>query len=158
MQEAGEKATQAAGQAIDSAKSTATERVNLQMEQVAKGVDQVAKAIHRVGGDLEAEQPAIASVAHSAAQQTERLGSYLQRSDVNDLWRTTEDFARRQPLIFFGGAFALGLLASRFLKAGATQQSGSRSWQATGPGEYDYRAGIRSADETGWRSSTPTGG
>ena len=38
-----------------------------------------------------------------------------------------EDWARRNPALFLGGAFALGLLASRFLKSGMGRQSQS-SW------------------------------
>jgi hypothetical protein len=62
-----------------------------------------------------------------------------------------EDIARRQPLIFVGGAFLLGIAASRFIKAagggsGSTRRAsyGGTSYgstdlggyQATGPGAY----------------------
>jgi hypothetical protein len=33
--------------------------------------------------------------------------------------RNVEDFARRQPALFIGGAFMLGLLGARFLKSSA---------------------------------------
>jgi hypothetical protein len=167
MEEAGQKAGKAASDVVDSAKSTAAERANVQKERVASGIDQVAQAIHRVSGELQGEQPAIASVADTAAQQAERIGTFLRESDVNQLLRNTEDFARRQPLIFYGGAFAIGLLASRFLKAGASQQNGTRSWQATGPGRTGstysgYQAGLAGrhdgeSTESTWRPATSTG-
>ncbi|HEX2142375.1 MAG TPA: hypothetical protein VHK28_08925 [Candidatus Limnocylindria bacterium] len=167
MEEAGQKAGKAASDVVDSAKSTATERANMQKERVASGIQQVAEAIHRVSGELRVDQPAVASVADTAAQQAERIGSFLRESDVNQLVRNTEDFARRQPLIFYGGAFAIGLLASRFLKAGASQQNGGRSWQATGPGRTGstysgYQTGLAArhdgeSTEPTWRPATSTG-
>ena len=38
--------------------------------------------------------------------------------------RPTEDFARRQPMVFFLGAAAAGFLAARFLKAGMASSDG----------------------------------
>ena len=56
------------------------------------------------------------------------MSSYLRDHDMNDLVRDAEDYARREPLIFFGAAFAAGFIAARFLKASSpTRSDTSRS-------------------------------
>jgi len=52
-----------------------------------------------------------------AGHQVQRLSEYLESTDVQQIMTQTENFARRQPLLFLGGAFALGLVAARFIKS-----------------------------------------
>jgi hypothetical protein len=50
------------------------------------------------------------------------VSNYLQNTDVSEMVDRTEEFARRRPALFLGGAFALGLLGARFLKSSRRQQ------------------------------------
>ena len=104
----------------------------------------------------EQDEPALANATAMAADRTQDIARYLQQTDVNDMIRGVEDFARRQPLLFLGGAFAIGLIGSRFLggqpdlaggspaTSGGQQGQlprgrssyGSDEWRATGPGSY----------------------
>ena len=54
----------------------------------------------------------------SAADGLERLSSTLRNKDVSAMLRDMDNFARNQPVAFFGLALAAGFLAVRFLKAG----------------------------------------
>ena len=45
--------------------------------------------------------------------------------------RGVESFARREPLLFIGGAFALGMVAARFLKASAATMEANLGPMAT---------------------------
>src|SRR5688500_13848543 len=118
-------------------------------EQAAMGISHVGASVRRVSMDMQGEQPQIASVAETAAYQAERIATYLQQTDAREIISKVEDVARRQPLIFLGGAFLLGVAASRFIKAagGSPDQSSqgyqptsaayggtTDSWRATGPG------------------------
>ena len=47
----------------------------------------------------------------------DRLSGSVRDATVRDIVRATERFARREPLLFLGGAFTLGLFAARFLKS-----------------------------------------
>jgi len=86
----------------------------------------------------------------------ERVSNYLQRTDVAELVDGVEDFARREPLLFVGGAFALGLLGARFLKS-TQRQPASRSLAARDAytGRYETpplyggqtQVSLRSADD-----------
>ena len=50
---------------------------------------------------------------------------YLRGKDFDRMVDDLEGFARRQPALFLGGAFMLGLLAARFLKSGNPRGYGS---------------------------------
>ncbi|HEX6655567.1 MAG TPA: hypothetical protein VF153_05080 [Candidatus Limnocylindria bacterium] len=106
-------------------RSTLVDQADRQRFRAADGADQVAGAIRRVSGELQSDQPGMASVADTAAQQTERVGRYLRETDAQQILTGVQDFARQQPLVFFGGAFLLGLAAARFIKAGSTQPADS---------------------------------
>jgi len=68
------------------------------------------------------------------SQQVEKLSGYLERQDLSGLMSDVERFARRNPAIFLGGAFALGILAARFLKS--STPAPNRALVAAGGGNY----------------------
>jgi hypothetical protein len=63
-----------------------------------------------------------------AANQVDNLATFLENREMADLLDGMEHFARRQPAVFVGGAFALGVLGARFLKS-----------SRRGLGEYEGR-------------------
>jgi hypothetical protein len=86
----------------------------------------------------------VAQVAEQAAERVERVSGYLREKDIDQLVREAEDFARRQPALFLGGAFALGVLGARFLKSSGKQanQGGGQGKQPEQPGTgYETMAG-----------------
>lgn len=50
------------------------------------------------------------------ADQVQRASSYIKEEDMADVLERVEDWIRREPLLFFGGAFGVGFLLARFLK------------------------------------------
>ena len=82
----------------------------------------------------------IANVIQTFGDEVNRLGDYLERQDVNALWRDAQSFARRRPELFLGGMFVAGLALSRFLKASSDRPaprpgpSGYAGYQNTGGG------------------------
>jgi hypothetical protein len=90
------------------------------LDQAADLLGNVADAVESVGQQLrQNDQGMLAEYANRAAYQIDRFSGYLEENDVEDLVYDVERFARRQPAVFLGGAFALGLLAVRFIKASA---------------------------------------
>jgi hypothetical protein len=125
------------------AKSQAGERVREQVDtrstQAGEQVQSVAQAMRQSGDQLRSQETeGAAKVVEGSAERVERLGSYLERASADEILNDVEDFARRQPWVVVAGAFALGLVASRFLKA-----SSSRRYQESDA----YRFTRRSAYE-----------
>ena len=101
----------------------------------------VARSIRRLSTEIAGDQPAIANAATTVADQADRTAQFLNETDAREMISKVEDAARRQPLLFLGGAFVLGVATARFFKAagqGNARQGGMKSppsaYQATGPG------------------------
>jgi hypothetical protein len=74
-------------------------------------------------------------LASSAALQAERSAQFLRESDARQIITKVEDAARRQPLVFLGGALLLGAIAARFLKAAGNADSPANGQLAPASGE-----------------------
>jgi hypothetical protein len=138
LAEAGQEAGETAGRLAERATNVGFQQADQAREQAAEGLNQLADSVRRVSGEMESEQPAIATLTSTAAEQTERIAGFLRETDARQLVHTVEDIARRQPLLFVGGAFLLGVAASRFIKAAG----GNRG---TGDQYGDARLGGMSA-------------
>jgi ABC-type transporter Mla subunit MlaD len=113
-----EQAQETAGQVAEQAKQQALTQLGTQKEHAAGSLDAVAQALRQSGDQLrEKQQEPLAHLAGTAAERVEQFSSYLRHTDVSDMLRDVEQFARRQPAAFLGGAFTLGVLAARFLKS-----------------------------------------
>jgi hypothetical protein len=151
LNEAGREATESIGQIAGRAADVGLQRADQGKDQAAQTITRLAGSMRQISTDLEGDQPAIAGVARTAAEQAERLATYVERTDTRQIIGSVEDAARRQPLLFLGGAFALGVVAARLLKAGTgTDQDRMRYGQANGytgstrVGEFDGRTSRRS--------------
>ncbi len=113
-----DQAKQALGQAADQAQQQAKSMLGGQLDQASSGLSDVAEAVRSVGKQLrQKDQPQLASLTDQAARQIDHLSGYMRDRDVDDYIDDLESFARRQPMLFVGGAFFLGLLTARFLKS-----------------------------------------
>ncbi len=111
------------GQAVDLAKQQTTSRLEDGREQVAESLYTTAHALRQTGQQLrEQDQGTIATLADRTAQQAERGSGYLRGRDVPGLLDDTEHLGRAHPVLFAGGALALGLLGVRFLKSSRRPQ------------------------------------
>lgn len=113
--EAKRETSKVAGQASDYVSTL----VSRQKDQAADSLGGVAGAIRDVGNRLQEQDQAggVGQYAMRAADQVDRLSSYLRDRDLNTFFRDTETFARRHPDVFLGGTFLAGLLLARFLKS-----------------------------------------
>jgi hypothetical protein len=120
-----EQIRQARDKVIDQAKSTfrdARERAGSSLSdgrrQAAEQIGGIGGALHRTSEQLRSEDQArFADVADSVGRQIDKVAGYLRDSDGRTIARDLEGLARRQPALVFAGAFALGLVAARFLKS-----------------------------------------
>ncbi len=115
---------------VNDVQDQAQDMLTSRKEQAVSGLGNIAQAFRQTEDQLRGqEQTAAANAINTVANQMERFSSYLSNKEVTDLLDEAEGLARRNPELFLGGAFALGLLASRFLKSsarrGLNQEHGS---------------------------------
>jgi hypothetical protein len=157
QQKVQEKAQEVRGQVS----SRVREQVDTRSTQVGEQITSVADAMRRTGQSLRDEgNDAPAKITDAVAERANRLGGYLRESDADAILRDVENLARRQPWLFAAGGLALGLVASRFLKASSggryrSQNAGSSSRGYVSPAaaepevvfepdvELDSPAGVR---------------
>lgn len=124
-----EKVTEQARSALGQVRETANSTLADGKSQVANQVGTVSRAFHATSEHLRNEdQPELARLTETVAESIDRVSSYLTERDPGDLADDLEQFARRQPAMFLAGAFAVGVLAARFLKSSApgSGETGSR--------------------------------
>ena len=100
-------------------------------------------------------------LADQAAEQIEKLANYVQSKNLGDLVREVERFARREPAIFLGASFAVGLLGGRFMKASASpaepvSTGRSRRQQRSRGRDIEVRPAKQGACVGGDVEETPT--
>ena len=126
---------------VDRAKSTfrdARDRAGSSLDdgrrRAAEQMGGIGGALHRTSEQLRYEDQArFADVADSVGRQIDRVAGYLRDSDGRTITRDIESLARRQPALVFAGAFALGLVAARFLKS-SDPGSDEASYERIRPG------------------------
>lgn len=122
--------------------------VTARKAQAVGQLGDVAEAFRVTGDQLRRkDKAAIASYTDKVADQVEQLTQYLDESDIDQLLEEGEDFARHQPELFLGGAFALGLFFGRFLKSSRTSSGGSQGRHYTA--NYGPSRQYRSPSEIG---------
>jgi hypothetical protein len=137
VQDAGRQAQQQAqhmaGQTRDRIRGQVDQRSTKAGEQIAGQADDIRTVAHQL---REQGKDKPAQLAEQAAQQTDRVASYLKESDAHRMLGDAENLARRRPWAIVAGGIALGFAASRFLKASSSehyQQQPASQGQSTPP-------------------------
>src|SRR3954465_14607353 len=113
---------------VDTARQQATSQIGMQQQRVAGTLNTVATALHDASRELRSQDEGpIAEYVDSAASQVEHFANTLREQDLEQLMTTTAQFARRQPALFLGAAFALGFAATRFIKSSTPSSRGQMS-------------------------------
>jgi hypothetical protein len=97
----------------------------------------VALLLHQAGEQAQQqEKDLVASYAQKAATQLGEFSESLAGQDVTQMVESTKQFARREPMLFVGGALAAGFLGARFLRSSSqTQQQESGQAQTSTSGD-----------------------
>jgi hypothetical protein len=186
-----DKVQGAAGQAQEKAQETADKvqgsvqhQVEQRAQQAGERVSGTAEDLRSVGEELRKQgKDGPAKLADRAAEQTEKVGSYLSSNGPEQMLHDIEDFGRERPWALMAGGLVVGAVAARFLKASSGNRYRSRVGGGTdAAGGYKGGAGYRangevsdprvtsdganqpppppriSADRTGVQSPADTGG
>jgi hypothetical protein len=156
VSEAKDQTKQVAGQARDQVQ----ELVGRQKDQAAEKLGGLAGALREAGQKLQESDQGrdFSRYADQAAQQVEKLSTYLKDNDLRGFVRDTETLARRRPEVFLGGTFLAGLMLARFLKASSPNQGygdgGAQAWQGyqtpSYPSPYPRTSGTSFEDRSSY--------
>ena len=108
---------------VDAVATKATTKIEEQKDEVSTGLKTLADTFRKTGSELKsAGEPnqltdLTAKYSGTAANKIEQIAGYFERKDLKAMMRDAEAFARRNPAIFLGAAFALGVVTARFLKS-----------------------------------------
>ena len=118
---------------VDRARQTAAAQLTTQKTRAAEALGSVAAALRQSSQPLrENNQLTLGDYAGKAADQLEQFSTRFRERDLTELMDDVNRFARRQPALFVGAAFAVGALAARFLKSSPGGHRRFRSSQARG--------------------------
>ncbi len=106
----------AARESVEAAKKIAERQVESAKSHLVSETEDAASRVRRAGEAFGTD-----SFAHAAADRIAENLTYaadaVRSTDLASLQSDLSAFARKNPLVFFGGAAALGFLAGRLLKA-----------------------------------------
>ena len=122
MSEAGEQIQQQVSGLTGQVRQQTTDLLASRKEQLVDTMDTVALLLHQAGEHAELQDKvALSNYVDKASGQLNQWSDHLREREVTDLLDDTVQFARRQPMVFFGGALAAGFAAARFFRTSAEQ-------------------------------------
>ena len=140
---------------ISRVKNSAVQQLTSQKDRAADGVGTVTQALRHSTAQLRDDQhETIAQYLEQAADQIDRWTTTIREKDVTEVLDDVQSLARRQPAVFIGSAFALGLLGARFLKSSrdatrhrsySATRSTSAAWDQSSRSRYGGSAAISEA-------------
>jgi hypothetical protein len=139
LAEAGQEVGQSAGQLAGRAKEIGFQQADKGRELTAEGLGKLSETLRRAAGDVQ-DQPMAANIASTVAEQTDRAATYLRQTDARQIVNNVEQMARKSPALFLAGAFVLGAVASRFIKAAGGASSETSLQNSRVPGYGSNRA------------------
>ena len=105
------------------------ERMSSLRPQTADGVQHAADAARQAANTLRGEEEWMARLIDQGAASLTDLAETLRTNDLQTLLGKTEQFARRQPVLFTGAAMALGFALTRAATAAARAAAPSQPSQ-----------------------------
>ncbi|MFN3208701.1 MAG: hypothetical protein ACE369_06815 [Roseovarius sp.] len=92
-------------------------------DDVAQHGDTISSATKKAAGDF-GEYESVSSLLSQAGEAVEDATNRLRERSIPDLVDDVTVFARRNPLLFLGGAALVGFAAARFLSASTPTDEG----------------------------------
>lgn len=161
-----DQARQEAHRLADKAKEQGRDLLADRKRATADEIGSVAEALSKTAQEMYQQEhppPLITPYAEQAANSLKRFSNTLRERDLSVLARQTENFARRQPGVFLGGAVVAGFLLARFFKSSelhseydyAQPSSGGLSTSNSGATESSFASSSTGSTSTTVPPATP---
>jgi len=137
---------------VDRVRDKAAAQLSSQKDRATDGLGSVAQAVRQSTQQLrDQKHDTIAGYVEQAADQIEKFSQRLRDKDVGELLDDAQRLARRQPAVFIGSAFALGVIGARFLKSSSEDDRDFSRRSSVKEGSYrggEYRTRMSSGTGT----------
>jgi hypothetical protein len=148
------------GGLVDRMRESATSQLTAQKDRATDGLGSVARAVRSSTQQLrEQDHETVAGYVEQIANQIERFSEGIRQKNVTELLDDAQRLARRQPAVFIASAFAVGLVAARFLKSSASDEPIGSQWRGSDlrgdSSAIRSRSGPSESDATMSASTTP---
>jgi hypothetical protein len=130
---------------LDTARDRAGEEARHARETAAGTTKETADQV-REAGEAFGEDSFARAATDRVAEQLDQAARTMREADLRGVGDDLTAFARRQPLLFFGGAALLGFAAARLLKASERADHGTRDWDRD---DWDRESRSGAAGTTG---------
>jgi hypothetical protein len=115
---------------VQEARETGKSLLDNQKRAAADSLDGWVQALRKTAEQLQRDDSSVAVFAQRAADGLAEFSGSLRQRDVDSLIAQAQDFARRRPAIFLGGALVTGFVLARFLKSSGQRDFDERSsWE-----------------------------
>lgn len=137
------RAREGAGSAAETARARARDELDRRSTQLGERVSGTAGDVRSISEELRKQgKEGPAKTADKAAEQAEKLGTYLRDKDADALLRDVEDFGRQRPWAVAGIGLLVGIVTARMLKASSSSRYTQRGPQGIGAGSQGIGAGT----------------
>ena len=136
-----EHAAEMTAQVKATAKAETAARAESAKRATAESVQTVADATQAAANEFDIGAPQ-AQAMNQVADHIEDLAERMRTADVQELASQATDFARRNPVLFIGGAALAGLAVARFLKARDPNQTSGTALQDPWSQPNERKAGF----------------
>ncbi|WP_311063268.1 hypothetical protein [Halomonas sp. DWK9] len=121
-----QKGQHSAEEVKDAAREQAESAFYSQRDNAAKHTHTFGTVLKNAADEFDRQdQPFCSEQARKLADHTERFSQHLRDKDLRTLCRDAEEYGRREPALFIGGAIAAGFLVTRFLRSSPAKPSAS---------------------------------
>ncbi|WP_439123959.1 hypothetical protein [Marivita sp.] len=137
LDQAKDRATEMANDAKEYAKASAKEQAESARSQAIDEIDDTAEATHAARDEFDTNSLQAAALDHLGAQISS-VAATLRDKPVDVMADDVAVFARKNPMLFLGGAAVVGFAAARFLKSGNTAQNSDSAADDPWSGHLNY--------------------
>ncbi|MGA6927646.1 MAG: hypothetical protein WBY88_18295 [Desulfosarcina sp.] len=121
-------------------------------KKITQQLNATAKALRQSSPEM--PNDSTAGLIGMSADTLDRVGSYLGERDMDQLIEEAQDYARKRPWWFIGGAFVIGMAATRFFKSSGPGLSGRRQPSGEAPPRRTETGTARTPAGTPLRPTT----
>lgn len=115
------------GPTVDRITDDVRERMSSLRPDAAEGIEHAADAARQAAGSLRDQEAWLARMVDQGADKLSEFAQTLRTNDPQALLSKTEQFARRQPVLFAGAAMAIGFALARAATTAARGGAGQPS-------------------------------